>query len=65
LQLVVASAAGSMAQINSGAVIERIFHHRVRQVVPDLQKKNAKHPVDSNRRAATFALELMRFNQPA
>ena len=48
-----------------GAVIQRIFHRRVRQVVPDLQKLNAKHPVSANRRAAAIALGIVRFDQPA
>jgi hypothetical protein len=48
-----------------GAVIQRIFHRRVRQVEPDLQKINAKQPVSANRRAAAIALRIVRFDQPA
>ena len=48
-----------------GAVIQRIFHRRVRQVEPDLQKINPQHPVNANRRAAAIPLGIMRFDQSA
>ena len=48
-----------------GAVIQRIFHRRVRQIEPDLQKIDPQHPVNANRRAAATALWIVRFDQPA
>ena len=44
-------------------VIQGLFHRRVRQVEPLLQKVNAQHPLHAHRRTAVARLRIMRLNQ--
>src|SRR6516164_4615138 len=46
-------------------IVERLFHRRVRQVEPLLQKIDAQHPFDPNRRAAIAGLGIERLDQSA
>ena len=46
-------------------IVERFFHRRVRQVEPLLQKVDAQHPLDPDRRPAVAGLGIKRLDQPA
>ena len=46
-------------------IVKRLFHRRVRQVEPLLQKIDAQHPLDPDRRAAIAGLRIDRLDQPA
>jgi len=46
-------------------IVERLFHCRVRQVEPLLQKIEPQHPLDPDRRAAIARLGIKRRDQPA
>src|SRR4051812_33806196 len=60
-----------MAQINAHElphhcrVVQRLFHGRVRQVEPLLQKINPQHPLHSYRRTSISRLGIVWLNQPA
>src|SRR6516162_4232981 len=46
-------------------IVKRLLHRRVRQVEPLLQKIDAPHPLDPDRRAAIAWFGINRFEQPA
>ncbi len=46
-------------------VVQRLFHRRIRQVEPLLQKINPQHPLHSHRRPSIAGLRIVRLNQPA
>jgi hypothetical protein len=47
-------------------IVQRLFHRRIRQVEPVLQKMDPQHPLHSDRRpAGAFALRITRLDHPA
>src|SRR5262245_41744253 len=46
-------------------IVERLFYCRIRQIEPLLQKIDAQHPLDPDRRAAIARLRIERLDQRA